>query len=156
MAGRVTNPERYFFSSGPTIAPRPASGRSVRLPMAVYSFPGGFAMTRSMFPFALLMLSMVPCFGLPFSPAAAAQDGVPRQVKEPQSHEGMVVSASADQVSMKAADGKEHTFKINEMTRVTVNGKPGKLTDLKPGIQIRVMVDQAGKVASVSTVDDRK
>jgi hypothetical protein len=78
------------------------------------------------------------------------------QGKEPQVLEGVVLTASADQISIRAADGKEHSFKANEMTRVTVNGKPGKLTDIKVGMQVRVMVDQAGKVTSVSTVDDRK
>jgi hypothetical protein len=42
------------------------------------------------------------------------------------------------------------------MTKVTVHGKPGKLTDLKAGMPIRVMVDTVGKVTAVSTVDDRK
>lgn len=102
----------------------------------------------------LAMCSLVPLFAEPRS--ADAQDGVPRQVKEPQIHEGMVVSASADQVAMKTADGKDHTFKADTMTRVMIHGKPGKLTELKSGVQIRVMVDQAGKVTSISTVDDRK
>ncbi|WP_425617354.1 hypothetical protein NA78x_001028 [Anatilimnocola sp. NA78] len=75
---------------------------------------------------------------------------------EPQLHEGTVVSAGTGQVSMKTADGKEHVFKTNDTTRITVNGKPGKLEDLKPGIQIRVMTDQMNKVTSISTVDDRK
>lgn len=90
------------------------------------------------------------------SPAtiAAAQEPNPRN--DPQVHEGMVVSASAAQVSLKGADGKEQSFKVNSMTRVMVHGKPGKLEDLKPGLMIRVMVDGKGLVTSVSTVDDRK
>ena len=70
--------------------------------------------------------------------------------------EGVVVSAGVGQISVRAADGKEHSFKTNEMTRITVNGKPGKLEDLKAGIQVRVMVDKQAKVVSISTVDDRK
>ena len=85
-----------------------------------------------------------------------AQQGHVEQGTEPQLYEGPVVSAGAGQVSLRAADGKEHAFKTNSMTRITVNGKPGKLEDLKPGVQIRVMVDSKGMVASVSTVDDRK
>lgn len=83
-------------------------------------------------------------------------DGPVVQGADPQAHEGMVVSAGSGQVSLRAADGKEHNFKTNDMTRVTVHGKPGKLEDLKPGLQIRVMVDKQGKVISVATVDDRK
>ena len=89
-------------------------------------------------------------------PSACAADDPAVQNVEPQAVEGMVVSAGTGQVSVRAADGKEHSFKPNEMTRITVNGKPGKLEDLKPGVMIRVMVDKQGKVISISTVDDRK
>ena len=75
---------------------------------------------------------------------------------DPQAHEGMVVSASGTQISIKGADGKEKSFKTNERTRIMVNGKPGKLEELKPGVMVRVMVDAKGVVTSVSTVDDRK
>ncbi|QDU26862.1 hypothetical protein ETAA8_19460 [Anatilimnocola aggregata] len=77
-------------------------------------------------------------------------------VAEPRLHEGTVVSASAGQVSMRATDGKEQVFKINSMTRVTINGKPGKVEALEAGTPIRVMVDQANNVTAISTVDDRK
>ncbi len=85
-----------------------------------------------------------------------AADGLWVQNVDPQVVEGTVVSATVGQVSLRAADGKEHSFKPNEMTRITVNGKPGKLADLKAGVMIRVMVDKQGKVISISTVDDRK
>lgn len=78
------------------------------------------------------------------------------QVVDPMVVEGTVVTASAGQVSLRAADGKEHSFKPNATTRIVVNGKPGKLTDLQAGLMIRVMVDKQGKVISISTVDDRK
>lgn len=87
---------------------------------------------------------------------ARAIDGSQSQNVDPMVVEGTVLSASAGQVSLRAADGKEHSFKPNEMTRIMVNGKPGKLEDLKAGVQIRVMVDKQGKVVSISTVDDRK
>jgi hypothetical protein len=85
---------------------------------------------------------------------AAAQEPNPRT--DPAVHEGIVVSAGGTTVSLKKADGKEHSFKTNDTTRIMVNGKPGKLEDLKPGVTIRVMVDGKGMVTSVSTVDDRK
>jgi hypothetical protein len=85
---------------------------------------------------------------------ASGQEPNPRS--EPQLREGVVVSAGGGQLSIRAADGKEHAFKTNEMTKITVNGKPGKLEDLKAGVQVRVMVDAKGMVASISTVDDRK
>ena len=100
----------------------------------------------------LLFVALTACWsGSLFAESADAQAAV-----EPQLHEGMVVSAGNGQVSMKTADGKEHVFKTNAMTRITVNGKPGKLEDLKAGTAIRVMTDQMNKVTAISTVDDRK
>ena len=90
------------------------------------------------------------------APAAAIDAQEPGPGRDPQLHEGMVVSAGNGQVSLRGADGKEHTFKANTTTRIMVNGKPGKLEDLKPGIMIRVMVDGKGMVTSISTVGDRK
>lgn len=95
----------------------------------------------------LTVASLAPALDL-------SQEPNPRT--DPQVHEGIVVSAGGTTVSLKKADGKEHSFKTNEMTRIMVNGKPGKLEDLKPGVLIRVMVDGKGMVTSVSTVDDRK
>lgn len=93
--------------------------------------------------------------GLPATQATAV--GAPgSQITEPQTIEGMVVSASAGQVSVRTADGKEQSFKPDAMTRITVHGKPGKLEELSAGLQIRVMVDKQGKVISISTIDDRK
>jgi len=83
-----------------------------------------------------------------------AQEPNPRT--DPAVHEGVVVSAGGTAVSIRKADGKEHSFKTNETTRIMVNGKPGRLEDLKPGVTIRVMVDGKGMVTSISTVDDRK
>lgn len=104
------------------------------------------------FVFAALLVGVPASAGL--SPVFA--DAPQVQNVEPMVIEGAVVSASAGQLSLRAADGKEHSFKPNEMTRIMVNGKPGKLEDLKAGVQVRVMVDKMGKVVSISTVDDRK
>lgn len=88
--------------------------------------------------------------------AAFLHAQVPSPRSDPQLHEGMVVSAGNGQVSLRGADGKEHAFKANALTRIMIHGKPGKLEDLKPGEMIRVMVDGKGMVTSISTVDDRK
>lgn len=112
-----------------------------------------------MFRFMLTFVVAVALLTIGFGPGATAlqaADGPLAQNVDPMLIEGMVVSAGTGQVSVRAADGKEHAFKTNEKTRIMVNGKPGKLEDLKPGVLIRVMVDKQGKVVSVSTVDDRK
>ena len=97
---------------------------------------------------------------LVFSPVPVRQvraaAGSELQNVEPMVIEGAVVSASVGQLSLRTADGKEHSFKPDEMTRINVNGKPGKLEELKAGVQVRVMVDKMSKVVSISTVDDRK
>ncbi|WP_254511548.1 hypothetical protein [Anatilimnocola floriformis] len=110
-------------------------------------------MFRFVLPVAFASLFVVA--SIPVSPALA--DDTPElQNVEPMVVEGAVVSASAGQLSLRTADGKEHSFKPDEKTRINVNGKPGKLEELKAGVQVRVMVDKMAKVVSISTVDDRK
>jgi len=72
------------------------------------------------------------------------------------SHEGMVVSAGESKLVMTDADGKEHSHTVAPSIPVTVNGKPGKLEDLKKGTRIRVSTDKDGNVLTVATLDARK
>jgi hypothetical protein len=75
---------------------------------------------------------------------------------EPQMHEGIVVSAGAEKLTIKDKAGKDQSFVIDGTTRVTVNGKPGRLEDLKESMRVQVMTDDKGKVLTVSTVDKEK
>ncbi|MDX1945052.1 MAG: hypothetical protein SFU86_06565 [Pirellulaceae bacterium] len=75
---------------------------------------------------------------------------------EPSLKEGVVVSAGDGKLTLTDTAGKQHTLTIPDTAEITFNGKRGKLTDLKPGVRIRVMTDGDGKVMSVSTVDDAK
>jgi hypothetical protein len=45
---------------------------------------------------------------------------------------------------------------VEAAVKITVNGKDGKLEDLKAGMKIRVMMDKDNHVASISTVDSEK
>ena len=63
-------------------------------------------------------------------------------------HEGTFVSATADKLVM-STDGKEHSHAIGATTKITIGGKPGKLTDLKKGDKIAVTMD-GDKVVEVS------
>ena len=63
-------------------------------------------------------------------------------------HDGTVVSAADGKLVM-TSDGKEHTHVIAAGTKITVDGKPGKLTDLKKGDKITVTTE-GGKVTKVS------
>jgi hypothetical protein len=75
---------------------------------------------------------------------------------DPQLHEGIVVSAGAGKLAIKDKAGKDQSFAVDGATRVTVNGKPGRLDDLKESMPVQIMVDEKGKVLAVSTVDKEK
>ena len=100
-------------------------------------------------------------FGRPLSVAVlmallglvAAQVAV---AADPQQMEGTVVSAGAGRVTIKDKSGKDQSFTVDAATRVTVNGKPGRLEDLKESTRVQIMIDDKGKVLSVATVDKEK
>lgn len=75
---------------------------------------------------------------------------------EPQLHKGTVVSASAGRLVMKDTAGKEQSFAVTDATKVTVNGKLGKLEDLQETMPVQVTTDEKGKVLAVSTIDKEK
>lgn len=78
------------------------------------------------------------------------------QGSDPQMHKGTVVSASANRLVMKDTGGKEQSFTVELTTKVTVNGKPGRLEDLQETMPIQVTTDEKGKVLAVSTIDKDK
>lgn len=100
-------------------------------------------MTRHIVPLILFYLALL---GLAASSEAA----------DPQMHEGMVVSAAAGKLTIKDKSGKDQSFVIDATTRVTVNGKPGRMEDLKESMPVQVMTDDKGKVLTVSTIDKEK
>ncbi len=53
-------------------------------------------------------------------------------------HEGKVVSMSSTRLVMSDKNGKEHSHTLSADAKVTLDGKPCKLGDLKPGMKIRV------------------
>ena len=87
---------------------------------------------------------------------AAPADEAGQNAAVPASHKGTVVSVSANKLTMKDEAGKEHSHMVGQDAKITVNGKPGKLEDLKAGVKIQVMTGEAGKVLSIATVDEVK
>ncbi len=85
-------------------------------------------------------------FGLAWSVTAA----------EPQMHKGTVMSASVGRLVMKDMAGKEHSFAVDAMTKITVHGKPGKLEDLQETMPVQVTTEEKGKVLAISTIDSEK
>ena len=65
-------------------------------------------------------------------------------------HEGTVVSAAEGKLVMADKEGKnEHTHMLTATTKVTLDGKTAKITDLHQGDMVKVTTDEGGKVASV-------
>lgn len=75
---------------------------------------------------------------------------------EADTHDGVVVSAGNGRLSMTATDGKQQSYEIGEMVKITVNGHMGRLEDLKVGARIRVTSDKNGRVMDVATLDSNK
>ena len=80
----------------------------------------------------------------------------PLAAAEPQIHKGTVMSASAGRLVMKDMAGKELSFTVDAMTKITVHGKPGKLEDLQETMPVQVATEANGKVLAVSTIDKEK
>ncbi len=83
--------------------------------------------TREWMAVALLSLAV---------PAAAHEGGLDAR--------GVVVTASADRISVRVGDGKELVFALTPQTRVVVGGKIAKVTDLVPGQRAVVHGRRAG------------
>jgi hypothetical protein len=75
---------------------------------------------------------------------------------DPQVRKGIVLSAGEGRLSIKDTMGNQHSYTADAATKITVNGKPGKLEDLQEGVGIQVMTDDKGTLLSVSTIDKDK
>jgi len=64
-------------------------------------------------------------------------------------HEGTVVSASEGKLVMTDKDGKEHSHDVGPAATVTIDGKAGKLTDLRKGDKITVTMGADNKVTKI-------
>ncbi len=54
------------------------------------------------------------------------------------SYSGKVTTISATQVTMLDAQGENRSFEVSSDAKITLNGKPAKLTDIEVGDQIKV------------------
>jgi hypothetical protein len=83
-------------------------------------------MVYRLLPVFLLALALALCVNAP----VVADD-------KDNTHEGTVVSVTADKLVMKA-DGKEHEHTLAKDAKITCDGKECKLEELKPGMKVRV------------------
>lgn len=90
---------------------------------------------------AVMMLAVLLAVG---GGSALAQD---------QTHEGTVVSAADGKLVMADKEGKnEHTHMVGADAKVTIDGKAGKLADLKKGQKIKVTTHKQGDKTTVTAV----
>jgi len=74
-------------------------------------------------------------------------------VAEDKTHEGTVVSVADNKLVMTDKDGKgEHSHMIDAATKVTLDGKAAKITDLKKGDHVKVTTGDGGKVSAVAAM----
>ena len=83
--------------------------------------------------------------------ATASAAGKAAKKGEASSHTGTVVSAGAGNLVMTGKDNKEHSHEVAATTKITIDGKPAKLEDLKKGMTITVTTDKDGKVTAISS-----
>lgn len=62
-------------------------------------------------------------------------------------HEGKVVSVTNSKLVMTGDDGQEHSHTITDDTKVTLDKKECRASDLKPGIKIRVTTKKSDEAA---------
>jgi hypothetical protein len=86
--------------------------------------------------------------------AVAKVKGLGHQIKDKvagpseKTMDGTFVSVSADKLTMADKDGKEHSHLLAANATVTCDGKTCTAEDLKAGIRIRVMTDEAAPHAA--------
>jgi len=74
-----------------------------------------------------------------------------RVIAEDKTHEGTVVSAAESKLVMTDKAGKnEHTHMLDAATKVTLDGKAAKITDLHKGDLVKVTTGDGGKVSAVA------
>jgi hypothetical protein len=71
--------------------------------------------------------------------------------------DGVVLSTTAESLVMTDTDGKnERSYKVDGATAVTIDGKPAKLPELNKGDQIKVAMDEDGKVIRIAATRAKK
>ena len=91
--------------------------------------------------------------------AAVAFWVAPAVADEPKegTHEGKVVKAESGKLTISDKEGKnEQTLAITDDTKVTCDGKPCKVEDLKAGYPVKVKVEKKEDKLQVVSVDARK
>lgn len=104
-------------------------------------------MFRTLSP-VLAVLALACCSAL------ALADKKPQE--EGNTHEGVFVKADDNKLYMTEKDEKEHVYDLEAKPAVTSDGTSIKLTDLKPGMKLKVTVGANKKVNKIETSNTRE
>ncbi len=63
--------------------------------------------------------------------------------------DGKVVSITGDKLETTCGVGKQHCHTLAKGAKVTCDGKPGKVTDLKAGTQVKITTDKDDKTVAM-------
>lgn len=85
-----------------------------------------------------------------------AGEAADQTLKKPQTHSGRVVAITSKTLSiLDARDGDTDQFRVGEKTKVTRNGKPAKLSDVRPGDTVQVVADSIEQQLEALSIDAR-
>lgn len=68
-------------------------------------------------------------------------------------YEGTVVSAAGNRLVLTDNRGFRRVDRTDAFTLVTINGRPARLASLRPGIRVKVFLDDLGNVDLVETIN---
>ncbi len=70
-------------------------------------------------------------------------------------HEGKVLSAGDDKLTILDSDGENETFAVTAETKITLDGKPVQLNDLQSGFPVKVKAVRKGDKYSATSIEAR-
>lgn len=71
-------------------------------------------------------------------------------VAKPNTHDGKVVSITAEELMMTGTDGKEHSHALAPDAKLTLDGEACQASDLKAGMRIRVTLKNADSQEAIN------
>jgi Cu/Ag efflux protein CusF len=121
-----------------------------------YKFEEGTIMKGIRAP--ILALVAMLCFGLTLaaiqnpSQEPSQEQGTQESPQEaPQVVDATItqVDTTNSSVTVQTTDKRQGTLKVDSETKITINGKESKLSDLKEGVQAKIAFNRQGKALSI-------
>lgn len=84
---------------------------------------------------------------------AVATWAIPASAADPTVHQMKVVKAEADKLTVTDKDGKnQQTVAVPTTAKVTLDGKPCKVEDLKAGTDVKITTEKKGDAVVIVSV----